>query len=67
MYAININFGTGRRIAFGLREEFVRQGGDIRTMDAAEYVPTGAHRSVSALFSDRLYYVYAEESRDKPY
>ena len=67
MYAININFGTGRRIAFGLRDEFVRQGGDLRPMDAAEYVPTGAHRFVKALVSDRLFYVYAEESRDKPY
>lgn len=67
MYAININFGTGRQNAFGLRDEFLRQGGDLRPMDATECVPTGSHWFVKAVHSDRLYYVFAEESRDKPY
>ena len=67
MYAININFGTGRQIAPGLRDDFVRQGGDLRPIDAPEYIPTGSHAFREAILSDRLYYVHAEDHRYKPY
>ena len=67
MYAININFGTGRRIAPGLREDFVWQGGDLRPIDAPEYIPTGSHEFLEAHLNDRLYYVMGEQPRDKPY
>lgn len=65
MYAININFGTGRIAPIGLRDEFL--GVDLRTIDAPEYVPTGAHRFVEASIKDRLYYIVSEQCRDKPY
>ena len=67
MYAIDINFGTGRQIALGLRDDFVWQGGDLRPIDAPEYIPTGSHAFREAILSDRLYYVHAEDHRYKPY
>ena len=47
MYEINVNFGTGRQIAYGLRDDFlVGSAADIRPMDAAEGIPSGSHRFV---------------------
>ena len=65
MYEININFGTGRQIAHGLRDDFlVGSGADIRPMDATEFVPTGSHRFVPSVTKNvDLYYVYAESFR----
>ena len=67
MYAIDINFGTGRQIALGLRDDFVWQGGDLRPIDAAECIPTGSHSFHPAILKDRLYYVLAENPREKSY
>lgn len=67
MHAIDINFGTGRQIALGLRDDFIWQGGDLRPIDAPEYIPTGSHAFREAILSDRLYYVHAEDHRYKPY
>lgn len=65
MYEININFGTGRQIASGLRDDFTfGLGVDIRPMDAAEYIPTGSHRFVPSVTKNaKLYYVFAESDR----
>ena len=65
MYQININFGTGRQIAYGLRDDFlVGSAADIRPMDATEFVPTGSHRFVPPVTKNvDLYYVYAESFR----
>lgn len=65
MYAIDINFGTGRITPCGLRDEF--RGADIRTIDAPAYVPTGSHKFLEAYLNDRLYYVIGERFRDNPY
>ena len=65
MYEINVNFGTGRQIAYGLRDDFlVGSGSDIRPMDAAECIPSGSHRFVpSTVKGSPFYYVFAESDR----
>ena len=65
MYQINVNFGTGRQIAYGLRDDFlVGSAADIRPIDAAEFIPVGSHRFVPSVTRNvDLYYVYAESNR----
>jgi hypothetical protein len=65
MYEINVNFGTGRLIASGLRNDFLDgSAADLRPMDAAEFIPTGSHRFVPSVTKNvDLYYVYAESNR----
>ena len=65
MYQINVNFGTGRQIATGLRYDFLDgSAADIRPMDAAECIPTGSHRFVpSTVKGSIFYYVFAESDR----
>ena len=65
MYQINVNFGTGRLIASGLRNDFLDgSAADIRPIDAAEFIPTGSHRFVPSVTKNvDLYYVYAESNR----
>ena len=65
MYQINVNFGTGRQIAYGLRDDVIDgSAGDIRPMDAAECIPTGSHRFVpSTVKGSPFYYVFAESNR----
>jgi hypothetical protein len=65
MYQINENFGTGRLIASGLRNDFLDgSAADIRPIDAAEFIPTGSHRFVPSVTKNvDLYYVYAESNR----
>lgn len=65
MYQINVNFGTGRQIAQGLRDDFlVGSAADIRPVDAAECIPTGSHRFVpSTVKGSPFYYVFAENNR----
>lgn len=65
MYQINVNFGTGRQIACGLRDDFiVGNAAEIRPMDAAECIPTGSHRFVaSCVKGSSFYYVFAESDR----
>ena len=67
MYEINVNFGTGRLIACGLRNDFLDgSAADIRPMDAAEYIPTGAHRGhPPPVKGSSFYYVNAEHGRDQ--
>lgn len=68
MYAININFGTGRVISPGIREEFVQQGGDLRTIDAPEYVPTGSHKyEASVMRGSKFFFIRADQCREKSY
>ena len=65
MYEINVNFGTGRQIAYGLRDDVLNgSAGDIRPMDAAEFIPSGSHRFVPSVTKNvDIYYVYAESNR----
>jgi hypothetical protein len=65
MYEINVNFGTGRLIASGLRDDFLDgSAADLRPMDAAEFIPTGSHRFVpSTVKGSPFYYVFAERDR----
>lgn len=65
MNQINVNFGTGRLIAVGLRNDYLDgSAADIRPMDAPEYVPTGSHRGIpSPVKGSSFYYVSAESDR----
>ena len=67
MNQINVNFGTGRTIAVGLRKDYLDgSAADIRPMDAAEYIPTGGHRGHSSpVKGSSFYYVSAEHGRDQ--
>jgi hypothetical protein len=67
MYEINVNFGTGRLIASGLRNDFLDgSAADLRPMDAPEYVATGSHRGFpSPVTGSKFYYVSAEHGRDQ--
>jgi hypothetical protein len=68
MQIVNVHHTTGTVIAHGLRDDCFGKMMDIRPLDAPDYIPTGSHIGRPALFGNgRLYVVYAEDHRMKPF